>query len=646
MKVNTSNPIWGFHDKKLPEPFSAITSKKVMAGSKYSGDIMTSSGVVGYGKGMSTLCAPLIAALNLYSDISKSTDGGAIGENGDIVYAEISQENDITEIVAYNIETGQFKACAYDSIRMQTIWYSLEKTNPSYYGDGMALFFTMMPIILADEEAAEQAELYQTLRESSHKIDGDADPMLISAGIFCDNVYRRVISDALGEASIKMDLPEGGNISQISYNGIASGEYSPKSTLIGKFKILTPENVTAPLKELIIEENEFKLELSRELSESERAQIYAPPETHIISPEEVRVCKEIKRSWNKPLDLKIGNILLEGAAGSGKTRLARVLSYRLGLPYTKITCSANMDTDALIGTILPVLDAGTMKGLEIKDQELLTALYEGDESLSVTETLEKALGLPSHLECYYNPDEAWEKMTGEKRNQVDPVDALDKATAIASMEWQRLIKLVKGKKGDKEVEYKYYPSEIVRAFKYGYLLEIQEPTMIKDAGLLTVLNSALEMDGSINLATGMVKRHPDFICVATTNRGYAGCKSLNESFRDRFQHTEKMDLPSKEVMVQRALSVAETDDVELVRSLVDAIRALDEAAEKNSIKGVAGMRSLFYCLDAINDGTPVVEALHQKVIYKMTTDEEEIEILRTAVEAESDLLLNTQKTVF
>ena len=65
------------------------------------------------------------------------------------------------------------------------------------------------------------------------------------------------------------------------------------------------------------------------------------------------------------------------------------------------------------------------------------------------------------------------------------------------------------------------------------------------------LNSALEPDGSINLPTRIVHRHPDFIAVITTNRGYNGCRPLNEALRDRVQHAEKMDLPSLKVMVER-----------------------------------------------------------------------------------------------
>ena len=106
------------------------------------------------------------------------------------------------------------------------------------------------------------------------------------------------------------------------------------------------------------------------------------------------------------------------------------------------------------------------------------------------------------------------------------------------------------------VEYRYYPSEIVRAYENGWLLEIQEPTVIRDAAVLMALNSVLEPDGSLNLPTRIARRHPDFIAVITTNRGYNGCRPLNEALRDRVQHAEKLDLPPKEVMMER---VAKTD---------------------------------------------------------------------------------------
>ncbi|WP_330373263.1 AAA family ATPase [Kineothrix alysoides] len=242
--------------------------------------------------------------------------------------------------------------------------------------------------------------------------------------------------------------------------------------------------------------------------------------------------------------MKITNILLEGDAGSGKTQLTKALSADFGLPYTKVTCFADMDKSDILGSILPVLKS---------DRE------------------------------------------------------------------------------DNNIEYQYYPSEIVRAYENGWILEIQEPTVIRDAAVLMALNSALEPDGSINLPSRIVHRHPDFIAVITTNRGYNGCRPLNEALRDRVQHAEKMDLPPIEVMVERAAAKTGCCDVELLRVFAQAIVMLDRTARANAIKGVAGMRSYFYWVDAVLQGNDAVKSLYHKVIYKITTDSDEIALLEQAM---------------
>ncbi len=282
---------------------------------------------------------------------------------------------------------------------------------------------------------------------------------------------------------------------------------------------------------------------ARQLTEEEQSLVWQKPPSHIESEAEKRIYQEVVRNWNRG-EMKISTVLLEGDAGSGKTQLAKALSADFNLPYTKITCFADMDKSDVLGSILPVL------------------------------------------------------------SEKDKSDT---------------------------VEYCYYPSEIVRAYENGWLLEIQEPTVIRDAAVLMALNSALEPDGSLNLPTRIAHRHPDFIAVITTNRGYNGYRPLNEALRDRMQHAEKLDLPPKEVMMERAEAKTGYRSENVLSLLAETIMLLDETARANAIKGVAGMRSYIFWVDAVASGAPVRSTLYHKVLYKITTDPQELAILEQAL---------------
>jgi len=346
------------------------------------------------------------------------------------------------------------------------------------------------------------------------------------------------------------------------------------------------------------EHEAYHLSPERNLTEAEKKRVWKKPLSHKVSEEEQRISKEVQRNWNRG-EMKIANILLEGDAGSGKTQLAKALSANFGLPYTKVTCFADMDKSDIIGAILPVISSEQLEKLEPEEQAALTALYGSDGFQSVTDILMDVLGISQQQ---------------------------------AQLKMKQLLKLASEQSSGEAVEYRFYPSEIVRAYQEGYLLEIQEPNVIRDAAVLMALNSALELDGSINLPTEIIRRHPDFIAVITTNRSYAGARPLNEALRDRVQHSEKMDLPAKEVMMERAASKTGYQEEEVLSLLADTIIILDMTARANAIKGVAGMRSLFYWTDAVASGASAKESLYYKVIYKITTDPEEIKNLEEALE--------------
>lgn len=331
----------------------------------------------------------------------------------------------------------------------------------------------------------------------------------------------------------------------------------------------------------------FSLTDHRSFSTIERQMIWQKPASHRTSSVELRIAAEIKENWEDP-EMKISNILLEGDAGSGKTQLAKALSADLQLPYTKVTCFADMDKSDVFGALLPVVDSD-----EEEDQALIDAINQ-------TDTLNAVLKV---IKDHYQVDDEL-----AKQKLADFVQRIDEQKS-------------------ETVRYKYYPSKIVRAIEKGYLLEIQEPTVIRDASVLVALNSALEPNGLLNLPTGVVPRHADCVIIITTNRNYQGNRPLNESLRDRMQHAEKMDLPTLEVMVERAIGKTNIQEPELLAKMAEIIRLLDETAKANAIKGVAGMRSYFYWANTWKQGQDVLESLYPKVLYKLTTDPEELKIL-------------------
>lgn len=93
-----------------------------------------------------------------------------------------------------------------------------------------------------------------------------------------------------------------------------------------------------------------------------------------------------------------------------------------------------------------------------------------------------------------------------------------------------------------------------------------------------------------------------------------------------------MELPSPEIMVQRAMSVTGCEDETLVSRMVDVTVNLNDYCRKNCISdGTVGMRSLIdWIVSTGITEDPYASAL-STVISKATASEEDREALVTAV---------------
>ena len=154
-----------------------------------------------------------------------------------------------------------------------------------------------------------------------------------------------------------------------------------------------------------------------------------------------------------------------------------------------------------------------------------------------------------------------------------------------------------------------------------------------DPGVLVGLNSLLEQEGSITLPTGeIIRRHPDAVVVVTTNVSYEGCRGMNQSIIDRMSLVRDIELPSLEIMVQRAMSVTGATDEYQVSKMVQVVSDMADYCRKNSITdGMVGMRSLLDWIVSSEITGDVYEAAQYTIISKATSVEEDREALNAAI---------------
>ncbi|MPM42011.1 hypothetical protein SDC9_88673 [bioreactor metagenome] len=95
---------------------------------------------------------------------------------------------------------------------------------------------------------------------------------------------------------------------------------------------------------------------------------------------------------------------------------------------------------------------------------------------------------------------------------------------------------------------------------------------------------------------------------------------------------QDIELPSAEIMAQRAMSVTGCDDDVMVSRMVQVVNNMADYCRKNGITdGSCGMRSLIdWIMSAEITGDPYVSALYT-IISKATADEEDRNALIVSV---------------
>lgn len=596
--------------RSLPSPFTGM-DRKVKSASSFGASEE------------STLCSTVIKGLHAVCACMNRTGDGAVGtQDGKNIAEYKSSIGDEYHLIVHEPLTGALSAIVYDKESGLMQPYIVNDKNK----DGAAIIMALFPSL---KEESEFASTFSAYFAEYLKNFPDVEIARNLMGILCDNVYRRIQNDKIPE-HINLDIDAAGNLLPISKVHLESGVYEPQVVEAGEFSIFAQSKggvkVKSAKKIMGVEELAGKYAFSkRTFSASEVALIPKIPEWYIIPQSVIDVCNHANKTTGKSIQMR--NFLLRGPAGTGKTMAAQAIAAGLGLPYMKYTCSANTEIFDFTGQIIPDTD-----GNSTQDPVVQKELDELKAMGGITyENVAKLLNLPDVEELDWDAAGVYKQLTGQDKEDATSKECIELVMDKVITKMQELLSASGGKTQGQS--FKYVETDFLKALKYGYVVEVQEPTTIMQPGVLVGLNSLLEQKGSITLPTGeVIERHPDTVIVVTTNISYEGCRALNQSIVDRMSMVCDIELPSPEVMVQRAMSVTGETDETLVSEMVEVTNNMARYCKENSIMdGCVGMRSLIDWIYSTQVTGNVYESALYTILSKATSDEQDREAIKASV---------------
>ncbi|MCM1375224.1 MAG: ATP-binding protein [Lachnospiraceae bacterium] len=574
----------------LPEPFDKSTSVSTDYYSTYC-NVATKK---------STLHSSLLSAVLAYMEMDTSLTPGsssesAIGTQGDKVVAEYQSRTGEIHVVVFNKKNGKFNVGRFDSVGSSPKVYSLKDGGNL----GTALFFALMPEALRDDEFREHYDILGACKNDGYT---DMEKAEKSAFILCDNLYRRIESaDTLPTAGIKLIIPTTGNIPQLTAVNLSRNAYSPSSVLFGTFRILT--GTAAPAAAVIVNRDDFVKHYplsDRVLTPKEELMVPRIEDWYVIPPEVTTICQHAQMTTAGSQPMR--NFMMRGPAGTGKTEGAKAIAAGLGLPYLYYTCSANTEIYDFLGQMLPETDEKPQDGREY----------------------------PTLTDIQMDPPSAYKKLTGIYDEAITDAEVYDKLLEVMAQDAKALME--DNASGQR---FRYVETPLITAIRNGYVIEIQEPTVIANPGVLVGLNALLDRCASVTLTTGeVIHRHPDTVVVVTTNNNYAGCRDMNQSVISRMNLIMDMDEPDVDTLTERTMKVTGCTDRTAVSDMAASIQEISERCRETMITdGSCGVRELISWVQSFMVCGSIMEAAKYTVLSSVSSDpENRADILTSCLE--------------
>lgn len=514
-----------------------------------------------------------------------------IGKTKTGYVTELKSTDKITQIaVVTQSKNGlEISACELNTETGVSFPYNKEGTRK-----GTLIKVAMIPIFQQDEEFRNEWENILNFSQTSPDDPiWDNDPDMLerfgkSLTVASNNAYYRTVYDGTcGNAGIFFS-----GISVLRQNDLKKVKVS--ANIYGKSDRFECENNNAASsvkgKDLV---GKYSI-LTRGLTDAEKKLVPVMDDWY-ITPQWVEAEAQIVQA-SKIFPIPFRSILLYGVSGTGKTEGARAIFSALGLPAVSICCSVDMTMFDFFGQMIP------------------NVRKYGSKS---TDEVSAKLGIPSFDDVENDFEGTYKQIFGTAPD----------ALASPSDCYQKITEMMMASKSDGEADFIYSESAFVKAYRNGWGLEIQEPTIIKRNSVLAGLNQALDNDpkaASITLPTGeVVKRHPDFCVIMTTNQDYDGCNNIQQSVLSRMQNKRHIANPTVEELVSRTMAETKFPDKNVLSTMANIIKEMNEFCNKADVTdGVCGPRELSnwakraYIEAIIGEGTDKIKTIGNEYVIR------------------------------
>lgn len=593
----------------LPKPYDTLSSVK-LDGVKSQYTAQTAPKI-----DYCTLSKPPIEAMHkiiiaqAFKDAGLGDTDSGVGINNQYAFAQYKVNEDDYRLAAYSFVNGLILVGKYNGVSD-----SYEQVDASNLDENSctAIFMALYNVALTDSEFQ---NCFDSIKDGYDIATGFQNRQA-EMGILCDNLYRRLTNQNIAGASI----PISENTTPLTRSQITSNRYivTDDSLRFGKVNILAGQTDEEEETTIVgTDASSFigKYAFKRVLTDEEKALVPAI-KPHLQVPEFAEtICQHIQMTTENPV--KMRNFMLRGVAGTGKTTAAQIIAAGLNLPYGNITCSADTQIFDLLGSIIP--DTTVSLGNDELDAERQMYVDMGGINYK---NISKMLKFPDFQTVDFDPESAYLTLTGVENENATAEECIDIMMQRAIEKTQQLCVASNG-----QVAYKYVETQLVKAIRYGWVCEVQEPTVILQQGVLVGLNSLLEQDGMITLPTGeVIKRHPDAVILLTTNVSYEGCRAINQSVTDRMSLIFDIPNPNLESMVTRAMKATGCTDERMVRKMAQCVLDIEVHCKGKYITdGSVGVRGL---LDWVNSYMVTNDALKSAeitVLSKATANPEDRE---------------------